>query len=441
VRRKGISIDAMADWVEAAFGDHYRRTSTQPDDYEYMMLRDKESSFDWSRHGDPVVDAIAEAAGIDESIASDVQAVLEERHSDLEKAQMGEECPFDSDSHYEGKGPNDEDLREGWRRFERSLKTEMRFFNRHAESMLKSLFEGLADHATRDGRRVVVQAGPGQEITSLYRARVFQSEEPLVEAIKRPDIGLGPPPYHVANGGRMNAYGISVFYGALEPLVALGEIRPPVGSRVLVGQFTLLRELRLLDVEALKSVFVTGSIFDPGYIGQLARAKFLGRLSDRITRPVMPSDEPSDYLVTQAIADYLASEVNLDGIIYPSAQAGDDKKNIVLFHHAARVRLLDLPPDTELSASTSTDTEDGPEASFWVWEEVPPEQPQPEKPPVSIGPFGVFAPEIDYDLDGRKESLAIELKSLDVHDIRAVTFATDKHTVHRHRSVKRDNPF
>ena len=34
----------------------------------------------------------------------------------------------------------------------------------------------------------------------------------------------------------------------------------------------------------------------------------------------MPDDEPFEYLVTQAIADYLAAEQAIDGIIYPSAQ-------------------------------------------------------------------------------------------------------------------------
>ena len=374
------------------------------------MLRDKESSYDWDRHGSPVVDTIAESAGIDDSIATDVQKILEERHADMEAAQMGEECEFDSDSHYEEKGPNDIELREGWRYFERSLKTEARFFNRYAQATLGKLFDGLAEHATRDGRRVVVQAGPGEEIASLHRARVFQAMEPLEEALKRPDIGLGPPPYSVAGGGRMNAYGISVFYGALEPLVAIGEIRPPVGSRVIVGRFTLLRPLRLLDVEALKSVFIRGSIFDGAYIGQLERAKFLGRLSGRITRPVMPSDEPSDYLVTQAIADYLASEVKLDGIVYPSAQGGGEKKNVVLFHHAACVKPLDLPTGTELTSNTTTDTEDGPEASYWVWEAVPPEKPKPEGAPDPLAIYDFAIPDIDAeDYDDRKEALEIDL--------------------------------
>jgi hypothetical protein len=407
-----------------------------------MMIRDKEISYEWDRHGEPIIWAIANAAEIDESIASDVQAILEERHSDLEMAKMGEECAFDSDSYYEAKGPNDIELREGWRYFERSLKTEARFFNRYAQSTLGKLFDGLADHATREGRRVVVQAGPGEEIASLYRARIFQASEPLEEALKRPDIGLGPPPYSVAGGGRMNAYGISVFYGALEPLVAIGEIRPPVGSRVLVGRFILLRALRLLDVEALKSVFIRGSIFDGAFIGQLERAKFLKRLSDRITRPVMPSDEPSDYLVTQAIADYLASEVKLDGIVYPSSQGGGEKKNVVLFHHAARVKPMELPRDTELSSNTSMDTEDGREASYWVWEEVPPEKPKPEPPTGPAGLLNFTAPEIGYeDYDDRPETLQVDLDGVQVHEVQAIAFTTEVHSVHRHRSTKTDRPF
>ncbi len=273
-----------------------------------MMLRDRESNYEFERHGEPVVWAIANAAEVDEAIATDVQQILEDRHADFEMAKVGEECEFANDSYYEERGADDIELRHEWRYFEHSLKTESRFFNKHAEGVLASLFEGLPEHETFEGKRVVTEVGPGQEITSVYRARVFQSESPLKEALERPDQGLGPPPEAVATGGRMNARGISVFYGALDVEVALAEIRPPVGSRVMLGKFELARPLKVLDVEALRSVLVKGSVFDGGHIHKLERAKFLGRLSDRITRPVMPNDEPSDYLVTQAIADYLASQ-------------------------------------------------------------------------------------------------------------------------------------
>lgn len=432
----------LADYVEAAFERHYKRTSPDPDDLEYMMLRDREGSYNFERHGEPVVWAIANAAEIGEAIAADVQKILEERHADFEKAKMGEECSFADSSYYEAKEANDIEFHSEWLYFEHSLKTESRFFNKHAESTLASVFEGLSQHETFDGKRVVVEIGPGQEIASIFRARVFQSEGPLKEALERPDRGLGPPPETAATGGRMNARGISVFYGALDADITLAEIRPPVGSRVMLGKFELVRPLKVLDVEALRSVLVKGSVFDGGHVYKLERAKFLGRLSDRITRPVMPNDEPSDYLVTQAIADYLASQVGVDGILYPSAQAAGKKKNIVLFHHASRVKRIEFPFDTELEARTYTTTDDGPEPDYWVSEEVPEPKVEPKKadefPPFSFEPSDMV---VAGDADTREVTLNLELESVQVHHIEAVSFKTTAHRVRRHRWKKGDYKF
>jgi hypothetical protein len=80
----------------------------------------------------------------------------------------------------------------------------------------------------------------------------------------------------------MNARGISVFYGAVSAEVALAEVRPVVGSRVVTTRFLLSRPIRLLDLEALQSVTVAGSVFDPTYIEQLEKAHFLGNRSRRI---------------------------------------------------------------------------------------------------------------------------------------------------------------
>jgi len=440
-QRKSISIEQLADRVEGAFEEHYRRTSTEPSSLEYMML--KEGDYDWDREGEPAVWAIANAAEIEEAPATDVQKVLEERHSDFDMAAMGEECEFDSEAYYEEKGPNDIEFREEWWGFEQSLKTETRFFNKRAQATLGSVFEGLADHETRDGRRVVIQAGPGLALSSLYRARVFQSSEPLEKALERPDIEIGPPPFEMATAGRMNARGISVFYGATEPTVALAEIRPPVGSRVVIGKFDLLRPMRLLDVAALQSVFVKGSIFDGGYIRHLEQAKFLGHLSRRITMPVMPNDEPSNYLITQAIADYLATEIKLDGIVYPSAQAGSNAQNVVLFRHAARVREMELPPKTEISAQLYQDTDEGRETDYWVWEEVPPPEPPEagEAKDTSLRRVLLSSISGTHDTDGREVTLHLDLTSIEVHHITGVVFSTEAYPVRRHRSEKRKSPF
>src|SRR3546814_2510266 len=70
----------------------------------------------------------------------------------------------------------------------------------------------------------------------------------------------------------------------------------------------------------------------------------------------MPSDEALEYLVTQAIADFLAVMAipSIDGIVFPSVQSSGDAFNVILFHKAARVEEIELPKGMELSASYGT---------------------------------------------------------------------------------------
>jgi len=207
-----------------------------------------------------------------------------------------EDEPFDLDGYYANKESVDTwDFESGWFDFEHSLKTEARYFNRVAEFQLGSIFEGINEHRTRSGRSIVVELAPGEEPSVLYRARVFQNMAKFEEAVKHPDREVGPPPPSAAVAGRMNAAGISVFYGATHRDVALAEVQPPVGSKVLIAGFEVTRQLRLLDLTALDLVAdEQGSIFDAAYIYRLKRAEFLRGLSRRISRPVMPANQPRD---------------------------------------------------------------------------------------------------------------------------------------------------
>ena len=115
----------------------------------------------------------------------------------------------------------------------------------------------------------------------------------------------------------------------------------------------------------------------------------------------------------------------------------------MLFHHAARVQELELPPGTESSAHTSTSTEEGPEADYWVWEDVPPEKPQPEAPddPILASILTFSAPPIESEYDDRQPTLQLDIGTVEVHEIKAVAFTSDAHPVRRHRSTKGDTPF
>ena len=262
---------------------------------------------------------------------------------------MGEEFEFNADSYYEQKDSSGITWQYEWRQFERTLKTEARYFSRAATDHLAAVFGRIDQLGSLDGKSVVRDAGPGTPIEVLFRARVFQSEEPLKEALCRPDRHLGSPPARAAAAGRMNARGISVFYGATSADVALAEVRPPVGSKVALATFRIIRPLRLLDLSALENASDAGSVFDPTLLQRLERVSFLKSLGRKMTRPVMPDDQEFDYLATQAVADFLATENDppLDGIRFNSTQS-EEGDNIVLFHKASRVKNMDLPAGVEL---------------------------------------------------------------------------------------------
>lgn len=238
----------------------------------------------------------------------------------------------------------------------------------------------------------------------------------------------------------MNARGISVFYGANKPEVALAEVRPPVGCWVGVARFEIIRPIKLLDLQALKGVAAEGSLFDPAFATLANRLAFLRKLSERIVRPVMPDDEAFDYLPTQAVADYLATEAAnpVDGIVFPSVQADDGGLNVVLFHKAAGVERIKLPDGTETSVSFGTEYAEGWEVEYSVTDEVPPKPDQAVASTTASTAFGfgesAVLPEGIYEA-----TLRIDLKSIHVHTIEAVAIRSSKLRVDRRRQEKSDS--
>ncbi len=447
MRGRSYTVEEVAGRVEQVFAEHYRRTSDQPHDWQWAAMADKESDYEWDRDGEPVVHAIMNSADMPEKAAEDIQAILEARHDDFDAAAMGEETEFSSESHYEEKGTSDHAWREEWANFEHALRTEARFFSQIAVAHLRSVFDQLISLRTRDGRPLVVTAGPGQAIDALHRARVFQSVEVLKGALCHPDIHLGPPPARLAAAGRMNARGISVFYGATEAGVAVAEVRPPVGSRVAVARFEIVRPLRLLDLTALAEVRDQGSVYDPTLSKRLERAMFLRSLAQRMTQPVMPDDEAFDYLPTQAVADYLATEGidPLDGIMFASAQSSEGKPNVVLFHKAAIVEKLLIPAGTLVEAQSEQDYEDGPETEYVVFEELPNkevESPAPDgtTPLSTLAEAGAKLGETPWNRLGIP-SLRVDVASVTVHHIQGVSYDTSAFKVRRQRWGRRELDF
>jgi hypothetical protein len=166
-----ISIGDLAGRIEEAIERHFYRTSNEPEGIEYLAAKEGL----WERPGERVVDVIADIAEIDEDPSRDVLLILQEKNPD--SIDCSNEPPFDDEAQYAEVPPDDVDLQAEWDDFERTLKTENRFFSKDAQATLESIFRDLSTLRTRSGLTAVVPAGPGTGYQQLFRARTFQREQ------------------------------------------------------------------------------------------------------------------------------------------------------------------------------------------------------------------------------------------------------------------------
>jgi len=243
------SLRHLTKRIEKVILEHYETTPSEPSEWEYFRQHViEDSDYYWTREGQTLEELLSDEFDIESEIVGWISEVLYNQYYDPEKASMYEENEFGSEVRYELKGISDECWIERWSDFERELKTESRFFSKKATEHLDAVFEGLEKFRTRRKRKVLTKVGPSEKINAIYRARVFQSKAGLFEGLCSPDKQLGSPPSRYATSGRMNAAGISVFYGATAEEVTLAEVRPPVGAKVATARFELLRDMQLLDL-------------------------------------------------------------------------------------------------------------------------------------------------------------------------------------------------
>ncbi|WP_426026054.1 RES family NAD+ phosphorylase [Brevundimonas sp. TSRC1-1] len=407
------TIAELADRFELLFEAHFERAA--------------ETSWDDQR-GDEVAFIIQDTGRIDEAPANDIQQVMADRHEDMEAAQMGERTAYDSELSYVESDIDDRRFQEDWEALETDLKTRNRFFSDEVETVFGRLFADLHALKTRDGRPVIRAIGVGTDLPALYRARAFQSSAAFDEAIIDPERFVGTPAPRFARAGRMNPHGVPFFYGATTEQLALTEVRPPVGSRVITGRFELQATLQVLDVEALESVLERGSLFDPAFGDRLARAKFLGKLARRIRMPVLPDDELTDYLVTQVMAGYLASRISpsVHGVAYGSAQGEPEAFNVALFNGSSRVR-----PAAALSGARHEVRASGNEDEIDAWVvSTTIKAPPPSPPPAAPVQF-ILEPPDPETLDLRAEVLVLDRDSMKVHHVHTVCVKADALPIYR----------
>jgi DNA-directed RNA polymerase subunit RPC12/RpoP len=336
-RKKTIDIVLLAEDMHKVFSNYYR-SRTDGDLYPGYNT------------GDSAEFVISECLGVDDDVATDIHYALQESYNDLFDDEV-----YGDEVEYKRELPSSEMFDFKWREIKKSLQGEARFFNQKVKDFFDEIFLNIETFRTVDNKSAISRLTPER---SIYRARVFEDLNQVADALKHPERQFGPPPQLLATSGRMNAQGISVFYGAYSPHISISEVRPAVGNYVVVAEFNVMRPLRILDISLLDNIRLDkGSFFDPQYVDLLGKISFLKTLSQKLRIPVSGKRTEVEYLITQAVAEYLSvlKEPAIDGITFKSTQASiNDKKNkigkidlsnIVLFSKSSKVEDADSAQD------------------------------------------------------------------------------------------------
>lgn len=135
--------------------------------------------------------------------------------------------------------------------------------------------------------------------TKIYRSRLMLGDERFCH-----EELTSPPPEKTRNN-RMSPAGISFFYGCLDIDTCVAEVRPSVGDRIGVGEFEVLRSLRVLDLS--QPIEESISIFSEDYSFTYEEylKPFLRHFVADIAKPIRPFESDILYVPTQAFTEFM----------------------------------------------------------------------------------------------------------------------------------------
>lgn len=159
----------------------------------------------------------------------------------------------------------------------------------------------------------------------FYRARPDDGKGPY-----RSPASLGPPPTEYATqSNRMNPPGIPMMYVADSSKLAMAEAR---STEAYVGTFVALRDIRILDLDAIPPA---PGIFSTSDRRPRLELTFLREFERSIMQPVPRDDRLHvDYIPSQVVTEFFrefgAGGETIDGIAYGSTVL-PGRRNTVLF--------------------------------------------------------------------------------------------------------------
>ena len=218
---------------------------------------------------------------------SDIESIIDYICTqDAWDARNGDNRFFDNTEFYLKKRIYADEFHEQWIDLVTELKTSRRFFSDNARNLFEKIFEDVDNLISIQypGKRYPSIQEPVIRViphgTNIFRARRADTYEECKSYVKDPKKELSPPPSKFAQQGRMNAKGVSIFYGALDFETCIAEMRSSIGNYLVLGTFTPVKDLRILDFKRLESVISEISYFQPDARYQILRKQFLHKLHD-----------------------------------------------------------------------------------------------------------------------------------------------------------------
>jgi hypothetical protein len=149
--------------------------------------------------------------------------------------------------------------------------------------------------------------------TTWHRARIQTGDAPY------PINEMQAPPPKYASHGRANPAGIPYLYLGSEVDTAASEIRPHTGEIICVAEFTTPNDLKIVDLRNPRQTVSPFLLADEADVGRMrSDIRFLERLGEELTRPVLPQAAAFDYTPSQYLCEFI-KKCGYDGVIYRSS--------------------------------------------------------------------------------------------------------------------------
>ncbi len=210
-----------------------------------------------------------------------------------------------------------------------SVKSDFRFFNKKSEEFLSEIFKKALDSPAN-----LVKIIKPEDNVYFYRARLAEKKEDVSALLLAPNENLGSPPNNIVDDGRFNSAGTSLFYCSLDAKTCLSEVRPAVGTYVVIGKFKVIKPIRLLMLDQQSRRANKLSPFDPEYNSHVSGLEYLNDLLKHMLIPIPHNKNSASYLISQYVSELLEYKFSskIHGFLSDSIQYKGEQ-NICLFRN------------------------------------------------------------------------------------------------------------